>query len=245
MNSPTSVARQGPRPYQEDRHYETYIPDRKWLLLAIMDGHGGADTADFCEKNIFRMMPIDKGTPKHSLRALVVNLNSATRQHKTGSTFSGVIISEKQNTASVAILGDSPVVILDDKGQLHISPEHNVRTNIEEREAAIKRGGEYSGGYIWINDGDLGTQGLQMSRALGDVLLGRILSREPETYNVYNPVWVLVASDGLFDPSHKNSKSLLEEMKKFAKSKATADTLMAWAEKRGLEDNATAVVWNR
>ena len=240
MDSVTFAVKKGPRPYQEDRHYETYIPDRKWLLLTVMDGHGGEDVSEFCANNIFRTMSLDDGKPEYRLSSLVANLNSATRLYEAGSTFSGVIISEELDTASVAILGDSPVVILDGKGQLHISPEHNVRTNVNERKAAEARGGHYSQGYIWHSREE---GGLQMSRALGDAHLDGILSREPEIYTIPNPVWVLVASDGLFDPSHKSTESLLKDIEKFAKKRATADVLMAWAKKRGLHDNATAVVW--
>lgn len=241
MSSVTFVTKKGPRPYQEDRHCVTYIPDIKCHLLTVMDGHGGMDVSDFCANNIFRMISLDEGQPEDRLSSLVANLNSATRRHEAGSTFSGVIISEGLNTASIAILGDSPVVILDEKGQLHISPEHNVRTNEKERRAVEARGGLCESGYIWSS----GEAGLQMSRALGDAPLDDILFREPEIYTIYNPIWVLVASDGLFDPSHKDTESLMEDIKEFAKNRATADTLMAWAEKRGLKDNATAVVWQK
>ncbi|MBI3274029.1 MAG: hypothetical protein HYZ69_02700, partial [Candidatus Colwellbacteria bacterium] len=121
-------------------------------------------------------------------------------------------------------------------------PEHNVRSNLEERKAAEQRGGIYSGGYIWNDLGSLG-QGLQMSRALGDAHLGNILSREPDVYTIAEPLWVLVASDGLFDPGHSDTYRLLQEIEDYAKRNATADELMKWVEKRGLKDNATALVW--
>lgn len=236
----TVESEKGPRGYQEDRHYETYIPDSKLQLLAVMDGHGGSEISDFCAKNIFRMISTDPDDPEHKLNALVNNLNSATRNNEAGSTFSGVIISEELKTVSVAILGDSPVVVLDSKCKLHVSPEHNVRTNMEERRATEERGGYYSNGYICVGD-----RGSQLSRALGNKHLGKVISKEPEIYTIKDPVWVLVASDGLLDPSHQNTEELIEEIGKFAKSKADANTLMDWVKKRGLEDNATAVVWNK
>ena len=238
--SVTSSVKQGPRPYQEDRCYETYIPDSEWQLLAVMDGHGGAEVSDFCANNIFRMMLLDKGNPEYRLSSLVANLNSATCRYTAGSTFSGIIISEGLNTVSAAILGDSPIVVYDRQGRLHISPEHNVRSNLEERKAAEQRGGLYSNGYICSRFGDLG---LQMSRALGDVHLDGILCREPDIYTISEPAWVLVASDGLFDPGHLETNRLMEEIREFAKKNATADELMNWAEKRELQDNATALVW--
>jgi len=236
----TSAVKQGPRRYQEDRHYETYIPDRKWQLMTVMDGHGGAEVSDFCAKNIFRMMSLDEGNPEDRLGSLVSNLNSVTRHHEAGSTFSGVIISEELSTVSVAILGDSPVVIYDKQGRLHVSPEHNVRSNLKERKAAQERGGIYDNGYIYPRFGDMG---LQMSRALGDSALNGIISREPDIYTVAEPAWVLVASDGIFDPGHSDTSRLLQEVAKYAKRNATAGEIMEWAEKRGLQDNATALVW--
>ena len=161
----TSVTKKGPRSYQEDRHYETYIPDQGWQLLAVMDGYGGEEVSEFCEQSISRMMPLDINQPELALRVLVANLNSATFRSIAGSTFSGVIISENSRTASVSVLGDSPVLVYDKQGRLHISPEHNVRSNVAERKAAEQRGGIYNGGYIWNDLSDLG-QSRQMGRAL-------------------------------------------------------------------------------
>lgn len=236
----TAATRKGPRPYQEDRYYEAYIPDREWQLIAVMDGHGGDEVSSFCEKNIHRMFSLEKRDPKGRLSQLVSNLNSATRRYESGSTFSAVIIS--RNIATVAVLGDSPVIILDSKGELYVSPEHNVRTNLKERQTAQKRGAYYDRGYVWVGD-----SGLQMSRALGDSPLDSILCRKPEIYEIKNSVWILVASDGIFDPSHdhEETKMLLKDIEKFAKKGADADAIMDWASERGLNDNATAVVWKK
>src|SRR3989344_3566888 len=163
MGTITTATKKGPRPYQEDRNYETYIPNQKWQLLAVMDGHNGAEVSNFCVENIHRMIPLDNPNPENSLASLVANLNSTTRNYEAGSTFSAAIITNK--TVTVAILGDSPVIILDSKGKLHISPEHNVRTNLKEREAAKRRGAYYDpGGYIYLY---FSSGGLQLSRALG------------------------------------------------------------------------------
>ena len=135
------------------------------------------------------------------------------------------------------------MVVVDKQGAVHISPEHNVRSNLNERKAAEKRGGIYRDGYIWNDLSSLGS-GLQMSRALGDAHLGKILSREPDIYVISNPEWVLVASDGVFDPDHENTSQLIEKVKKYAIRRSTAGDIMKWAESRGLKDNATALVWS-
>jgi len=237
----TFATQQGPRAYQEDRVYYHDAVIEKWKLLAVMDGHNGAGVSDFCARNLHKYFPAENVDLEEKLRLLALNLNQATRRLTAGSTLSAVIIPYDKSVVSVAILGDSPVIVLDEGGKIHVSPEHNVRTNIKERKAAESRGGYYdSSGYICFGD-----HAIQLSRALGDSDFGDVLLREPEIYTVNNPVWVLIASDGLLDPGHKNMKKLLKDIEKLARDNANADTLIAWAEKRGLEDNATAIVWGK
>lgn len=245
------AVRQGARPYQEDRHICLRIDNSylKGWLLAVMDGHsinghGGELVAELCAKKIKKLFRItDEGQAEESLRCLVADLNSQTEPYPEGSTFSAVLLLDNNPKISVAVLGDSPVIVLDQDGNMHVSPEHNVRSNPKERKAAEQRGGIYMKGYIWNDLGSLG-RGLQMGRALGDSYLGKILSREPDVYTIQNPQWALVASDGVFDPGHHNTSHLLEEIKKYAMRCSTAEDIMKWAERRGLEDNATALVWN-
>lgn len=161
---------------------------------------------------------------------------------ESGSTISVAVILESHKKISVAVLGDSPVVVLDKNGELHVSPEHNIRSNPAEREAVEKRGGIYKDGYVFAEkDGD----GIQLSRILGDSHLSRIVSREPDVYTIFDPQWALLASDGIFDPGHESGLGALKEIKKLAFSRASAENVMQWAESRELKDNATALVWNK
>lgn len=242
----SAAVKQGLRPYQEDRHVRLRLdkPNLKGWLLAVMDGHNGKLVAELCAEKIGQIFQItDENQAEESLRCLVVDLNSQTEVYSEGSTFSAALLLDNVPKVTVAVLGDSPVVVLDKKGNVHVSPEHNVRSNLEERKAAEQRGGIYINGYIHTDLSDL-APGLQLSRALGDSGLGNILSREPDIYTIQNPQWVLVASDGIFDPGHKNTSQLLEEVKEYAMKRSTAKDIMKWAESRGLEDNATAIVWN-
>lgn len=239
----TYAQEQGPRAYQEDRSFKKQFKSSRlngWIL-AVMDGHGGSRVAELCAKQIGKLfMPQDAANTEKALRHLVVALNSMTEQSQVGSTLSIACIPSNHKNVSIAVLGDSPVIVLDRKGQLHMSPEHNVRSNIEERRVAEKRGGVYEGGYLFTRNGD---RGLQMSRALGDAYLENVISHEPDIYTIANPKWILVASDGLFDPGHSQSYALLREIESYAKNQATANDLMQWALSRGLQDNATALVW--
>lgn len=239
------AAKQGPRPYQEDYFVFFRIDNAnlKGWLLAVMDGHNGELVAELCAEKIEKLFRItDEGQAEESLRCLVADLNSQTKSYSEGSTFSAALLLDGVSKVWIAVLGDSPVAVLDKDGNIHISPEHNVRSNLEERKAAEKRGGIYANGYIWTDMSDL-AKGLQMGRALGDSHFGNILSREPDIYTIDNPRWVLVASDGVFDPDHENTQ-LLEKVKKYAMRRSSAKDIMKWAESRGLKDNATALVWS-
>ena len=242
----TSAAKQGPRSYQEDRYVCLRIDNSylKGWLLAVMDGHNGKLVAELCAEKIEKLFQIKSADQvEESLHRLVADLSRQTEIYPEGSTFSAALLLDNIPKVSVVVLGDSPVVVLDQAGNAHISQEHNVRSNLKERKAVEKRGGIYMNGYIWTDLSDLAC-GLQMGRALGDSRFGNILSREPDIYTINNPKWVLVASDGVFDPGHKNTSHLVEEVKKYAMQNSTAEDIMKWAESRGLEDNATAIVWN-
>lgn len=244
--SVTSAQEQGPREYQEDRSFYKRIknPDCHGWLLAIMDGHIGSSVAELCAKEIENLFVLqDADHAEEALLHLASDLNAKTFNHSAGSTLSVACVLEDQRRVSIAILGDSPVIVLDSYGELHVSPEHNVRSNLKEREAAINRGGMYEDGYIFDKFDRNYDRGLQMSRALGDAYLGSVLSHEPEIYTISDPQWILVASDGLLDPSHANSKTLLGEIQEYAKAGASAKKLMSWAVARGLRDNATVLVW--
>ncbi len=239
----TSAVKQGPRSYQEDRHFFAPIEGSRscgWFL-AVMDGHAGDAVAELCAQEIGQIFQsFVAGNTEEALRLLVAELNSRTQKNRQGSTLSIAVVTDDPCKVSVAVIGDSPVVVYDKQGKLHLSPEHNVRSNLKERAAAIGRGGRYAEGYLFARGN---YSGLQMGRALGDADLDEVLSREPDIYTVHDPRWVLVASDGLFDPNHEDMPKLLGQIKRYAKKRADAESLMKWAERRGLEDNATAIVW--
>ena len=244
----TSFTLQGPRDYQEDRYFCKRIENSEFYgwLFAVMDGHRGSLVAELCMKEIDGLFKLSNpNRSEEALQDLVSALNLKTLHCHEGSTFSAACILESHKKVSIAILGDSPVIVADKIGKLNVSPEHNVRSNPEERGAAEKRGGVYLDGYLYIQGGGSFDYGLQMSRTLGDLSLNSVLSREPDIYTIQDPSWILVASDGLIDPSHEDSEIFLEEIKKYAQKHANADDLMQWAKKRGLNDNATALVWNR
>ncbi len=233
---------QGLRMNQEDRYVAGVIQGkgRSGHLLAVMDGHGGSYVADFCANNLARFFQLgDPEHPRKALEGLISRLNETTHMFREGSTISVAYVLEERNEVWAAVLGDSPIVVIDKIGKVYIGPNHNVRTNMAERSAAEKRGGRYDGKYIRNSDGT----GLQLTRALGDSQMAGIVSREPEIFAVNDPVWVAVASDGMLDPAHRDKGSSLNEFVSFGKASAGAEELMSWANGHVLDDNATVVVW--
>jgi serine/threonine protein phosphatase PrpC len=168
-------------------------------------------------------------------------VSSATREYHDGSTASVAYVTDKH--AYVAVLGDSLVVARARGETYHQMPEHNVRSNPEEKAAAIRRGGFVQSGYLFAHDTG---QGLQMARALGDATLDSVLSRKPDTaiYSLDAKGWVLLASDGLFDPSHKVSVSAASDgtLVQIIEGGIDAAGLVEDAIRRKTGDNVSAVL---
>ena len=239
VTSHTSI---GARGYQEDRFLVHKCDDG--YLLAVMDGHGGSQVAEFIVNNLVRFFSEATKDSAYSdrLREVFSKLNLETRSMYPGSTLSIVFLPDDEEKAHVAVLGDSPVVVRDIKGKILISPEHNARSNPEERAAAEARGAVYQDGYLYERNMQMG---LQMSRALGDFALDSFLGREPEIFPVElsEKSFVLVGSDGLFDPGHEDTELQVERLTEMIEGGADAKALVEDALKRKPRDNVTAIVF--
>lgn len=243
----THATARGTRPYQEDRFLikEVKLAQDAGVFLAVMDGHGGDDASSFCadfmDRTAIAIATKDKKVVGQGETMKIFQLLSEqTSEMRSGSTLSLAFVSYQHNKVIVGVLGDSPVIIKDSEGRVNISPEHNARTNMTEREAALGRGACYDGGYIWD---PLGNHGLQMTRCLGDRDLGKFLDRTPEVYSVkLGPEsFVAVLSDGIADPGHKNSDPI-KAIVSMLQNGASADDLVKDALKRKTGDNVTAIV---
>jgi serine/threonine protein phosphatase PrpC len=236
----------GARPYQEDRAVHAWIEKKGWLL-AVFDGHRGAATAEIASKTVvsaFKSAWQDThGHVTEALRETVLALTRLTREDLPGSTASLVFIPESAQEASWAVLGDSPIAIMDSAGRFHFGADHNVRSNLKERAAAIARGGIYREGYL--EDPELPDLGLQMGRTLGDADLSRVLSREPdiETAPLGEHGIVLVGTDGLLSPGAGAVSEQLVRLLHMIRQGADAEALVQDALRRQTGDNVTAIVW--
>jgi serine/threonine protein phosphatase PrpC len=239
----THAAEKGTRRYQEDRHVVYWVPEEGYLL-AVFDGHGGAECAEYCSKRLVALYhEVRNGLLVPNFESIMMImfrvLNKETQHMGSGCAASIAIIKADGSEVVVGVLGDAPVLVKRDDGQFWLAPEHNVRSNVNEAEQAKKRGGFVSGGYLFET---YSGGGLQMSRALGDTDLDKVLLREPEIFRIpLGPQsWVLVGSDGLFDPSHQ--KSPTSEIALEIENHATAEILVRDALAVPTEDNVTAIL---
>lgn len=230
---------QGARDYQEDRLVVAYPAGG--MLFAVIDGHGGHVVAERVKTRLITLWEQFAATPtiEQRLQNVFAALHTENEFSHDGAAVSVVYLGDDGREAHVAILGDAPVVIRDSEGNINISPEHNVRSNMKEREAVTKRGGYYHGGYAFAGHGH---NGLQMSRALGDASLDSILNREPEIYSVRlgDASFILLGTDGVFDPSHQelNVTPIVE----LIDAGKTAEDLVTRAVKLPTHDNASAIL---
>lgn len=240
----THATQRGRRPYQEDRAAVTTM--EQGMLLMVFDGHGG----DFCAEhsvntfdNLFAdeiSQPLQTTVPD-SLRRAFAKLNEETKDMNDGCSASVVFIPSSNDVAYVAVMGDSPVVIRQADGTIYVGPDHNVRSNLEEASRATSRGGYIFGGYLCRGmDG----MGLQMARALGDAFLGNILLREPEidTVSLSAGSFVLVATDGAFDPGHENTNEEIKKVVTLIQSGGDATAIVDRAVRIPTGDNVTALL---
>ncbi len=255
------ASHKGMRKYQEDRWVVQDVEVRPngalsllgffmrkhFWVLAVCDGHGGEKVADVVGKNLIHSF--EEASRRHkkdireSLRDTVRQLHELTKAMLSGTTLSLVVISDSGMRADVAILGDSPVIICDATQSIWICPEHNARTNVSERDAAIARGAYYYDGYLGITPSV--RPGLQVSRTLGDAGLDKILNREPELFTVPlgRESFILVGSDGLLDPAHLSSQREMRHVVELIRGGAKAEELVGDALGRKTEDNVSAVLW--
>jgi serine/threonine protein phosphatase PrpC len=241
----THASAQGARAEQQDRSVVLRLS--KGYLLAVMDGHGGSATAELLAKELpaafERAMSTQRDRVDRALKEAVSLLAEKTSQETSGSTLSIVFIPEDQTVAHTAVLGDSPVVILDAQDGLHVSPLHNARSNLKERSMALARGARYSEGYL--EDPRVPGEGLQMSRALGDRNLARILNREPEVDRILlgKGSLVVLASDGILNSFDIDVETQLKHVADLAKSGMTAQDWVEDALRRQTGDNVTVIIW--
>lgn len=246
----SAATSKGGRSHQEDFYFfddlsMKGVVNGRGQLMAVLDGHNGPETAEKVFKALYSVfgatLAMHKGDINATLKDTVSKLSQMTEGNEAGSTLSLVYVPEGQNIAYVAVIGDSPVIILDKDNKVIVSPDHNVRSNPAELEKAKKKGAVYEWGYIMSPLG----KGLQMSRALGDKDIANILDREPDIYSVLlgDKSFIVLGTDGLFDPDHTDTAAQVGRTVVLTMNGASAKELVQDALDRMTSDNVTAIVW--
>lgn len=240
----TSATAKGTRQYQEDSKIIAQFVNG--TLLGVMDGHGGAAVSALLVALFPELLAeVCKTETEASQIFLKVfsRAHEVTKFYHEGSTASLVFIPKGETVAHIAVLGDSIVIAERKDGSLFVGPDHNARSNQEERSRAVARGGVFQGGYIWSGYGD-NASGLQMTRALGDCALDQVLDRTPEVFTISLGNFLIVGSDGLIDPTHLQKNVLTSLVDEIANGR-TAEELVQRAIDLPTNDNVTAVLWRR
>jgi serine/threonine protein phosphatase PrpC len=257
----------GSRSYQEDRYFTAIHTDG--MLFGMFDGHGGENCSTYLAEHFPKVFfnhldncslgldPVNRplNGARLAFQRTFAAMAKGTNLMHDGSTASVAWIprTEKDggrkwnkvpDTAVVAVLGDSPVVIGTPRG-FHVSPDHNARSNEKECQAAVKRGARWDGNYLWNQEWGMCAHGLQMARAFGDADLP-FLSRIPQIYT--RPIYdfVLVGTDGLFDPGHKSKTAIKDAVDVIRHNPAwDAQRLVDAAVALPTGDNVTAILWRK
>ena len=251
----SSATHMGNRSYQEDRIVIRRVDAPQFgIVLAVADGHGGDQTSSFVAQQLSEGL-FDKMLKENTvfnvalmktyqiLDSLTLDLSKKNNVHsESGSTLSTVYVPDGQNRLHIGIIGDSPVILAKRSGKFSISPEHNARSNRQERMDAESRGGLYKDGYIYSQFSEMG---LQMTRDIGCHAMGGVLKRYPDVldWSIEQGDVVIVGSDGLLDPSHGTNLEQAERLVKMVLEGADAQALIDDAIERRTEDNTSAIVY--
>lgn len=170
-------------------------------VAAVFDGHGPSDDAvDYCCARIKELITEAAAyTAQIQLKEACATLAKEVLEKEGGTTCS-IALLFPNGFVSTAIIGDSPIASLMNDRQVFVGEEHNIRSNKNEAEAAIARGGIIRDGYLYAPHHN---QGIQLARSLGDGVVSMVLSTEPsiESFTVSEGYFLFLASDGLVDLS--------------------------------------------
>jgi len=191
----------------EDRQGTAVLSDGSCLLV-VADGHGGHECAEHAVPIFVRTFSAEyQGEAKVALKRAAGAAINSTMGYDAGAVYTAVWLSSEGTTLRYAQLGDTFACWRRaDGGAFARTPDHNSGNNPTEREAAVKRGGLYHGGYVMAPSGQYG---LQPTRALGDAMMGTIIEKNPEmgVADVAAGSWIIVSSDGVLGMSHTSAEA--------------------------------------
>lgn len=246
---------QGRRTTMEDAHaiQVPFADNPAMALFGIFDGHGGADVAHYCAKNLIPTLQHSQFFPydiKSALTQAIEKTNNDLAESDLkdkavtmGST--AIVAFIKDNDLFVANVGDSRAILSRNGKALALSQDQNP-TRLDELSRIIQAGG-------FVRNKRVGGV-LAVSRACGDfelTQLGVIATPEIE-YTALQPEdeFLLLTCDGIFESNILTRQDAVDIVRHvlaqhkedpLAPHKA-AQELVKTAYKRGSGDNLSAMV---
>jgi protein phosphatase len=219
----------------EDRAVTDVGHDR--AVVGVFDGHGGRVVADHAAA---RVLGAVADAMRRDLagdafwRAVFADLDADVAL--AGSTATVLLVGARR--LSVAWVGDSRAILVDEAGHRVLTPDHRI-DRAEELRRCLDAGAVLMPPYVM----DPATNnGLMMTRALGDRALRRIgITSEPETATVdvgTMDIGFVVATDGLWDIVGGEEAAAV--CRAHAPQRA-AEQLVETVVERGGADNVTVV----
>lgn len=242
----------GGRPYQEDRHSVKLGLNDEYDYVAIFDGHGGDQVAEFLKfhlKDFVSKHLLQKKNPTAALKAAFHDAHDSLpidMSYMTGAAV--VVILKKDNHLWVANCGDSRAIQITSNGLVSLSEDHKPNRKSEfERIHSL-------GGNVTFNPNDVPrVQGnLALSRSIGDKYLEPYVICDPEIkhFNLQpDSKYILMATDGLWDVlTNGDAKQIVSKvMNRKKQTKALGHDcvreLLMESRKRNSQDNTTIIFW--
>ena len=216
-----------------------FIPEKKYSLFGIFDGHGGNDVVKYIKDRlpeIIKTNILNNNSYDNSMETKIsLAFNKIDEELKfydseyTGSTATIVLIQD--NKIYCANVGDSRAYIIYDNNIKQITVDHKCSVP-EEAERIINCGGKITKNRV---------QGqLVLSRSLGDLYCKKYgVTNLPyiSTNKIdYNVKYIVIASDGIWDvvdentvlnmsKQRKNAEEFCKELVKKAIEKETKDNV--------------------
>lgn len=242
----------GGRPYQEDRHSVKMGMLNKYDYVAIFDGHGGYQVAEFLKfhlKDFVEKHLSMKKSPPNALKDAFHDAHAAMPKDMSFMTGAAVVVVLRRgNQLWVANAGDSRAIKITSTGVSALSDDHKPSRLSEYNRI------QQLGGVVTFNPNDVPrVQGnLALSRSLGDRYLEPYVTCDPEikhfTVN-QNSKYIILATDGLWDVlSNSEVRAIVEKtmVKKQSKRKLAHDCiyeLLKEARRRNSQDNTSIIFW--
>ncbi|PKI69750.1 probable protein phosphatase 2C 12 [Punica granatum] len=229
-----------------------------YSVFALFDGHNGSAAAIYSKENllsnVLQAMPSELNRDEWVAalpRALVAGFvktdkDFQERAQTSGTTVTFVII--EGWVITVASVGDSRCILESADGSIHhLSADHRLDCNEEERERITASGGEVgrlnTGGGAEIGPLRCWPGGLCLSRSIGDMDVGEFIVPVPYVKQVkLSPCGgrIIISSDGVWDAL--SAETALDCCRGMLPDAAAKQIVKEAVQVKGLRDDTTCIV---